>query len=268
MNILFIGDIYGRPGRDTVKKLLKGYRERHKIDLVIANAENMHHGKGVSEENIKEMLSAGVDFFTSGNHIYKEKSILPFLDSKNLPLLRPANYPQGAPGRGSQIIECGLMQKVLIINLMGRVFMPAHLDCPFRVADRILEEAIAELGGNQEFAAIFVDFHAEATSEKMALAHYLDGRVSAVIGTHTHVPTADARILPGGTAFQSDVGFTGPVDSVIGAEKKAIIEHFLTQVPVRHEVAQGPTVFNAVKLVIDDKTAKATAIQPIQEYLL
>ncbi len=262
MNILFIGDIFGRPGRNTVKKLLRKYRQDHGVHLVIANAENMHHGKGVSEENLAEMREAGVDFFTSGNHVWKERSIIPFMDNKKMPLIRPANYPPGVPGRGWQVIEDSLKQKVLIINLMGRVFIPQHLDCPFRTADRILKET-----AHENLAAIIVDFHAEATSEKMALAHYLDSRVSAVIGTHTHVATADSRILPGGTAFQTDVGFVGPVDSVIGAEKGAILEHFLTQLPMKIEVAPGPTVFNAIKIEIDDKTRLATDVLPIQQYL-
>lgn len=262
MNILFIGDIFGRPGRETVKKLLKGYRSKLGIHLVIANAENMHHGKGVSEENLKEMQSAGVDFFTSGNHVFHHREILPLMGDKKIPLLRPANYPPKAAGRGYEIIQGSLMQKVLVINVMGRVFMPADLDCPFRTIDKILRDTASE-----QLAAIFVDIHAEATSEKMALAHYLDGRVTAVIGTHTHVPTADERILEGGTAFQSDVGFTGPIDSVIGVEKEPIIEHFLTQMPVKHEVAHGPVVFNAVKIEVDDSTKQATKIERIQEYL-
>jgi hypothetical protein len=262
MNILFIGDIYGKPGRQAVTAVLKKYREKHGIHLVIANAENIHHGKGVAEKDILEMQEAGVDFFTSGNHVFKERGIIPFLDKKNFPLLRPANYPEGVPGRGYQIVEGSLKQKVLVINLMGRIFMSMHLDCPFRAADRILKET-----AHEKFAAIFVDFHAETTSEKMALGHYLDGRVSAVVGTHTHVPTADERVLKGGTAFQSDVGFTGPIDSVIGADKKAIIENFLTQVPVKHEVAAGPTVFNAIKVEIDDNSGRATEVLRVQEYL-
>jgi metallophosphoesterase (TIGR00282 family) len=262
MNILFIGDIYGRPGRGTVKKVLKNFRQEHGIHLVIANAENMHHGKGVTEANLDEMREAGVDFFTSGNHIWKERAIVPFLNNKRLKLVRPANYPSGVPGLGWQITEGALKQRVLVINLLGRVFMPNHLDCPFRKADEILKE-----NAHEQLAAIIVDFHAETTSEKMALAQYLDGRVSAVIGTHTHVPTADARILPKGTAFMTDAGFVGPTDSIIGADKEAIIEHFLTQMPVRHEVAKGPTVFNAVKIEIDDKTRKATSIFHLQQYL-
>lgn len=262
MNILFIGDIFGKPGRETVKKLLPDYKKNLDINVVIANAENIHHGKGVSEKHIIEMRQAGVDFFTSGNHIWKEKAIIPRLSDKNFPLIRPANYPPGAPGYGYRIIEDSLKNKILVINLMGRVFMPADLDCPFRVADRILKEH-----EGIELAAIFVDFHAEATSEKMALGHYLNGRVSAIIGTHTHVPTFDARVLADGTAFQSDVGFTGPIDSVIGAKKEPIIQNFLTQVPTKHEVADGKTVFNAIKIKIDEKTRRALVVEQIQQYV-
>ncbi len=262
MNILFIGDIFGRPGRESVKKLLPEYRKKLDINLVIANAENMHHGKGVDEAQMKELRMAGVDFFTSGNHIWKEKAIIPRLADKNLPLIRPANYPPGAPGRGWHIFENALKQRVLIINLMGRVFMPMHLDCPFRTADRILKET-----ADEDLAAIFVDFHAETTSEKWALGHYLDGRVSALIGTHTHVPTFDARVLAGGTAFLTDVGFSGPMDSVIGLEKESIIRNFLTQVPVKHEVAHGETVFNAIKIEVDPHTRKAVSMEQIQKYV-
>lgn len=263
MNILFIGDIFGRPGRKTVAKLLQDYRKKLKINVVIANAENMHHGKGVTEPLLKEMRTAGIDFFTSGNHIWKEREIIPKLDDPKLPLIRPANYPQGAPGKGYQIIEDDGGKKILVINLMGRVFMPMHLDCPFQTADRVLQE----FKDDKSLSAIFVDFHAETTSEKMALAHYLDGRITALIGTHTHVPTFDARILGGGTAYQTDVGFTGPVDSVIGLEKEGIIQNFLTQVPHKHEVAGGDTVFNAIKIEVDPKTRKAVSVEQIQKYL-
>ena len=261
MKILFIGDIFGRPGRETVKKLLPEYRKKYEIDLVIANAENMHHGKGVSEVQLKDMVAAGVDFFTSGNHIWKEKAIIPRLDDPKLPLIRPANYPDAAPGRGHQIFQTKLGHSVVIINLMGRVFMPTHSDCPFQTADKVLK--IYEK--DPKIEAIFVDFHAETTSEKAALANYLDGRVSAVIGTHTHVPTFDGRVLPNGTAFLTDVGFTGPIDSIIGLEKSSIIKNFLTQVPVKHEVAGGDTVFNAVIITIDPKTKMAKSIEQIQK---
>jgi len=246
-----------------VAKLLPDYRKKLDIDLVVANAENMHHGKGVSEVQLKDMQAAGIDFFTSGNHIWKEREIIPRLNDVDLPLIRPANYPEGAPGKGYQVAENAKGQRILIINLMGRVFMPMHLDCPFRTADRILKE----FESDKKLSGIFVDFHAETTSEKMALAHYLDGRVSAVVGTHTHVPTFDARVLKGGTAFQSDVGFTGPIDSVIGLEKEGVIKNFLTQVPHKHEVAGGDTVFNALKIEIADKSWKALSVEQIQKYV-
>ena len=259
MNILFIGDIFGRPGRNTVTHLLKSLREQHKIDFVIANAENIRHGKGVSESHLSEMQKAGVDFFTSGNHVYKNKDIIPLMDDPKLPLLRPANYPEGVPGRGYEIVKIDKMKPVLVINLLGRVFMRENTDCPFRVVDKILKEH-----ENKDLSATIVDFHAEATSEKVALGHYLDGRVTALLGTHTHVPTADERILENGTAYQSDVGFVGPLNSVIGSEKDPVIEQFITQMPIKYEVAGGPTIFNATKIEIDDKTKRAISIERIQ----
>lgn len=263
MNILFIGDIYGRPGRETIKKVLKDFREKHDINLVIANAENMRHGKGVSQDNVEEMQKAGVDFFTSGNHIWQDKSIIPYLDDPKLPIIRPANYPSNTPGRGYQIVETNMMKRVLVINLLGRVFMPHLVDDPFKKTEQILEETKGE-----NLDAIFVDFHAEATSEKVAFGHFMDGKVTAVVGTHTHVPTRDDRILEGGTAYQSDVGMTGVVDSVIGAEKSQIIDHFLTGMPLKVEVAEGPTVFNAVKIEVDPETRLAKKIEHIQHYLV
>lgn len=262
MNILFIGDIYGRPGRSAVKELLPGIRREHAIDLVIANAENMRHGKGVVKANITEMQEAGVDFFTSGNHIFKDSTIIPFLEDPTFPLLRPANYPKSVPGHGYRVVEAANGAKVLVINVMGRVFMTGHLDCPFRETDGILK---AHEG--HDIDAVFIDIHAETTSEKAAFGHYVDGRVSAVIGTHSHIPTADARVLAGGTAFQTDVGMVGPLDSVIGAEKEAVIDHFITQMPLKIEVATGPRIFNAVKIVIDGKTKRVTAIEPLQQIL-
>ena len=262
MNILFIGDIIGRPGRDTVKKLLPGLKKELEIELVIANGENMHHGKGVTEENIEEMQKAGVNFFTSGNHIWKEKTIIPYLDNAKSPLIRPANYPPGVPGSGYKIVETGLMRRVLIINLLGRLFINVQTDCPFRTVDRILKET-----SHERPDAIFVDFHAEATSEKVAMGFYLDGRVSAVIGTHTHVATADARVLDNGTAYLTDAGFVGPINSVIGVDTDIIIQNFLTQMPVKHEIAGGPTMLNAVKISIDEKSKKAESIELIQRRL-
>lgn len=259
MNILFIGDIYGRPGRNIVSELLPGIKEENDIDLVIANAENMRHGKGVNRSNITEMQEAGVDFFTSGNHIFKDPSIIEYLADPKFPLLRPANYPAAVPGDGFRVFETSDGKKVLIINVMGRVFMPGDLDCPFLAVDTILKDHEKE-----DFAAIFVDMHAEASSEKVALGHYLDGRVTAVVGTHTHVPTADERVLPGGTAFQSDAGMTGPLESVIGAEKEQVIHHFLTQMPLKIEVASGPRVLNAIKVVVDESNGHATEVERIQ----
>ncbi len=255
MKILFIGDIIGRPGRTAVKRILPQLKAEGSYELVIANGENAHHGKGITPEDVQELSAAGVDFFTTGNHIWKDKSIIPFLGSKNMPVIRPANYPEGNPGKGWQIVETGLMRRVLVINLLGRLFINVQTDCPFRTADKILKE-----NAHERLDAIFVDFHAEATSEKCALANYLDGRVTAVVGTHTHVATADARILPGGTAFQTDAGFVGPEDSVIGVRKELIIENFLTQMPVKHDIADGPVMFNAVELEIEKGKAEAVGL--------
>lgn len=261
MNILFFGDIFGRPGRETVKKFLPQIKKEHDVHLTIANAENMHHGRGFSSDNIDEMKLAGIDFFTSGNHAWREKSGVMRLSDKTFPVIRPANYPEGTPGRGYQIVKTNMMKNVLVVNLMGRVFMKDTIDCPFRAMDRILKET-----AHENLSAIFVDFHAETTSEKYALGHYLDGRVSAMVGTHTHVPTRDAHVLVNGTAFISDVGFCGPYDSCIGVDKRIIIQHFLTQLPVTHEVAGGPVVVNAVVVKVDDTTKKAISIEHIQKF--
>jgi 2',3'-cyclic-nucleotide 2'-phosphodiesterase len=258
MKILFIGDIFGRPGRKAVQKVLKEYRNANEIDLVIANAENLRHGKGVSEKHIKEMRDAGIDFFTSGNHVFDDKELVPFLDNPKLPLLRPANYPPNVAGRGHEVIQTSLKKNVLVINLLGRVFMKDHVDCPFRTVNEILSKY-----KSVNLDAIFVDFHAEASSEKTALGNYLDGKVSAVIGTHTHVATADARILNKGTAYQTDVGFTGPSDSIIGVKKEIMIEHFLTSMRVKHEVAAGPVIFSAVEIEISEDSIKAKTIKPV-----
>lgn len=264
MRILVIGDVFGRPGRQTLAKILPDLKKKKKVDLVIANAENVHHGKGVSDSKIQEMRGYGVDFFTSGNHIWRVQEICKHMEKADYPLIRPANYPEGAPGRGYAIIEVG-KQKVLIINLMGRVFMPGNLDDPFQKIQIILKKIEKDglrLGKN--LAAIILDMHAEAGSEKMALGHFLDGKVSLVYGTHTHIQTADEQILPKKTAYLTDVGMTGVIDSIIGADKKAIIENFLTQRPVKHEVAEGDTVFNALLLETDKKTGLAKSIERIQ----
>lgn len=251
MRILMIGDIIGKPGRRAVKSLLPDLRAEHSIDLVIANGENVAGGFGITLETAYELLESGVDVITSGNHVWDQKEIIPHMD-EGLPILRPANYPD-APGRGSLVHG-----DVLVINLMGRVFMPA-LDCPFRTVSKLLKESKREgVPG-----AIVVDFHAEATSEKQAMGWYLDGRVSAVLGTHTHVGTVDTRILPKGTACLSDVGMTGAVDSVIGSEPDAVLHRFLTGMPQRLTVANGPVMMNSVLLDVDLGSGKTLSIERI-----
>jgi metallophosphoesterase (TIGR00282 family) len=244
-----IGDVIGKPGRRALQKMVPLLRQEFSLDLVIANSENTAGGFGLTVDTAYELLESGVDVLTSGNHIWDQKEIYPHMDGE-LPLIRPANYPD-APGRGSLV--CG---DVMVVNLIGRVFLPP-LDCPFRTADHLLREAEAA-GGPR---VIIVDFHAEATSEKQALGWYLDGRVSAVLGTHTHVGTVDAKILPQGTAYVTDVGMTGPSDSVIGSDTSMVLERFLSGLPQRLTVARGPVVMNSVLLDIDVETGKATSIE-------
>ena len=249
MRILMIGDIIGRPGRRAIRRLVPEVREELGIDMVIANAENTAGGFGLTLETAYELLESGVDVLTSGNHVWDQKEIVPHMD-EGLPLVRPANYPD-APGRGYMIHD-----GVMVLNLMGRVFMPP-LDCPFRTATGILNEVVDDDGPK----VILVDFHAEATSEKQAMGWYLDGRVSAVVGTHTHVGTVDTRVLPMGTAYVSDVGMTGPVDSVIGSEADAVLDRFLTGLPHRLTVAGGPVMMNSVVIEVDAETGKASSIK-------
>jgi metallophosphoesterase (TIGR00282 family) len=244
-----IGDVIGKPGRQAIRRLVPDLRREHRIDLVIANGENTAGGFGITAETAYELLESGVDILTSGNHIWDQKEIIPHLD-RGLPLLRPANYPD-APGQGYLVRD-----RVMVMNLMGRVFMQP-IDCPFRTASRLLEQVAAQ----EAPAVIIVDFHAEATSEKQAMGWYLDGRVSVMVGTHTHVGTVDARILPKGTAYITDVGMTGPVNSVIGSDSAAVIQRFLTGMPQRLPVAEGPVVMNSVMVDVDPQTGKAQAIQ-------
>ncbi len=255
MRILMIGDVIGKPGRDAVSRILPGLRQEKDIDLVIANGENAAAGFGLTVDTAWELLDSGVDVLTSGNHIWDKKEFIPYLDDvqgDGLPVIRPANYPD-APGAG--VIR---RNGVAVINLMGRVFM-AQLDCPFRTADRLLDE----LRQTEETPVVIVDFHAEATSEKQAMGWYLDGRVSGVFGTHTHVGTVDARILPRGTAYLTDVGMTGPVDSVIGSDKNAVLERFLTSMPQRLEVAKGPCTLNSALVEVDERTGCSTHLERI-----
>jgi hypothetical protein len=250
LKILMVGDAVGRPGRRAAAALLPKLRRELAIDLIIANGENAAAGRGLTLGSAEDLLAAGVDIITSGNHIWDQKEIINHLDGA-LPIVRPLNYPAGAPGRG--VIE---QAGVTVINLQGRVFM-ANIDCPFRAADEVLANLPRE-------SIIIVDMHAEATSEKVALGWYLDGRVSAVLGTHTHVGTADTRILPQGTAFVCDVGMTGARDSIIGDDVDCVLRRFLTAMPVRLEVASGPAlVLNSVLLEVDEGTGRAQRIQRI-----
>ena len=260
LKIIMFGDVSGKIGRRAVARILPELKKKYKPDLVLANAENLAHGLGTTEKTLNELIEAGVDFFTSGDHAFDKKEAIEILEKKDSPLLRPANYPPGVPGSGAKLLEIGT-KKVLVINLLGRVFMKNQYDCPFRKADEILEEF-----KNAEPSAVIVDFHAEATSEKNGLAQYLDGRVSAVLGTHTHVGTDDWQIMPGGTAYATDIGMVGAKDSILGVDKKGIIRNFLTQIPEVHEIPEeGVSVVNAVYLEIDPKTRQAKKINKIKE---
>ncbi len=250
MLVLMIGDIIGKPGRQAIQELLPDLRQQYGLDLVVANTENVAGGLGVTPGTALELLDSGVDVLTSGNHIWAQKDILPYLDD-DMPILRPLNYPPGVPGRG-YLTKGG----AVVVSLIGRTFMENY-DCPFRAMDKLL----AELGGKPP--VILVDFHAEATSEKMAMGRYLDGRVSAVLGTHTHVGTIDAQLLPQGTAYVTDIGMVGPVDSVIGANTEKVLERFLTLIQTRLTVGQGKTMFDAVLVEVDDKSGRATSIERI-----
>jgi metallophosphoesterase (TIGR00282 family) len=255
MNVLMVGDIFGDSGRAALAKLLPRLRQQHAIDVAVVNIENAAGGFGVTPQIARTVLEGGgVDVLTSGNHIWDKKEIIPYIGKENL-LLRPANFPAGTPGSGSITVKAG-PHRVGVLNLMGRIFMNP-IDCPFRKAD----EVVAEL--RRETPVVLVDMHSEATSEVMALGWYLDGRVSAVVGTHRHVQTADERILPGGTAYITDLGMTGPVDSVIGVDKDIIIQRFLTQMPIRFEPAKGPAALRGVVIAVDPETGRATSIQRV-----
>ncbi|MFH1201444.1 MAG: TIGR00282 family metallophosphoesterase [Candidatus Omnitrophota bacterium] len=258
MKILFIGDIVGKPGREVVAKLLPKIKEEHQINLVIANAENAAGGSGLTAKVVSELFNLGINAITSGDHIWKRSEIVDIIDVTPY-LLRPANLAPNVPGKGHCLIQKDDL-KIGLINLQGRVFMQA-VECPFRTAKLI----VADL--KKVTPIIIVDMHAEATSEKIALGYFLDGEVSAVLGTHTHVPTADEHILSGGTAYITDVGMAGPCDSVIGRRKEEIIERFLTGMPTRFEVATGDLRLQGVVIDIDNKTGRAISIQRIQEKL-
>lgn len=257
MNILFFGDLVGRPARNILKQVLPNYKKKYKIDLVIANADNLAHGKGVTKNTAKEMAEAGVDVLTCGDHIWDTSEALDMLKEDGHNLLYPANFPDIGKENSCRIIKVG-SSKVLIINLLGRVFMGNHPDCPFRKADEIIKQNKADI--------IIIDFHAEATSEKRALGFYLSSRVSAVLGTHTHIQTADEEILDGGTAYISDVGMVGPKDSILGCDKNVVIEQMLNQRKFRYEVGNDDDILiNAVVVGIDKKSGKTKSIKRINE---
>jgi len=242
-----VGDVIGKPGRNAISVLLPELREKHSIDLIVANGENAAGGIGLTPDTAQEFFQSGVNVITSGNHIWHHKELLPYLESEPR-VLRPLNMPPGVPGQGYVIIE-----KVMVVSLLGRVFI-GPFDCPFRAMDQLLEEI------NPRPPIILVDFHAEATAEKVALGWYLDGRVSAVLGTHTHVGTIDFRVLPKGTAFVSDVGMVGAIDSVIGDDIDSVIERFLTLMPHRLSVGKGNTMFNSVLVDVEEDNGKAVSI--------
>lgn len=256
MRVLMVGDVVGRPGRTAVTRMLPGLRAELSIDHVVVNGENAAGGRGLTEQTARELLDAGADVITSGNHIFDIREFVPALDG-DLPILRPANYPPSAPGRG---LLCA--NGLTVINLMGRVFMPAQVDDPFRAVDALLDEV-------EDGAVVVIDFHAEATSEQQALAWYVDGRVAAIAGTHTHVPTADQRVLPGGTATVTDLGMVGVLDSVIGDDVGAVINRFVTGMPTRLPVASGDEVaFCSVLIEIDEQTRLATSIERVDRRCL
>lgn len=259
MKILFIGDIVGSPGREAIKKLVGSLRQELKIDFVIANAENASGGSGVTSKVAEELFSSGVDVLTSGDHIWKKSEIFELINREER-ILRPLNFPSGTPGRGANVFKTKNGLKVGVINIAGRVFMDA-LECPFRTALKACEEL------RKETKIIILDMHAEATSEKVALGWYLDGKVSAVLGTHTHIQTADEKILPKGTAYISDVGMTGPYDSVIGRRVEDVLTRFLSSIPVRFEVAEGNVQLHGALVDIDEETGLARSILRIQKKL-
>lgn len=258
MRILFIGDVVGKPGRMCVQQWVPRLCEELAIDFVIANGENSAGGLGATPDTLNELLGAGVQLITLGNHTWRKKELARSLES--FPnVIRPANFPPDVPGRGSAVVEAASGRRVAVLNLIGRVYMEPQ-DCPFRLADTAVERL------SQEADLVLVDFHAEATAEKVAMGWFLDGRCAAVLGTHTHVQTADERVLPGGTAYISDVGMTGPFDSVIGMERAPILQRFLDGMPVQFQVARDRPGLNGVVVEVDDATGLARSIERVQRY--
>ncbi|HEY7128024.1 MAG TPA: TIGR00282 family metallophosphoesterase [Nitrospira sp.] len=256
MKVLYIGDIMGEPGRRAVARMVPRLVSQRQIDIVVGNGENAAGGFGITPELAEELFRAGLSAITTGNHAWDKKEILDYFPRERR-LLRPANYPEGVPGQGSVIVQARNGEELAILQLMGRVYMPT-LDCPFHVAKREMAKLRTRV------AAVLVDMHAEVTSEKMAMGHYLDGEATAVVGTHTHVQTADEQILPRGTAYLTDIGMTGPLHGVIGMNKDIAIEKFLTGMPKRFEVASGPTVFCAALIELDARIGKALSIERVR----
>jgi metallophosphoesterase (TIGR00282 family) len=257
MKILFLGDVVGKPGLRAVCTLLPRLIDREQLALVIANCENVAGGTGVDRKSAQQLFEAGVDVLTSGNHIWRHREIVEFMEQEPH-LLRPANFPPSVPGRGAVVCETADGTPVAVVNLIGRVFMDS-VDCPFRAAEAL----VAEL--RTHASSIVVDMHGEATSEKVAMGWFLAGKVSAVLGSHTHVQTADERLLPGGTAYVTDVGMCGPTESVIGVEKELALRRFITHMPVKFEVARGPVVVQGAFVDIDAATGQACSIRRLQE---
>jgi len=258
MNILCIGDIVGRPGREALGYALGKIKKEHSIDFTIVNAENASGGSGLIPKNADEILGFGVDVLTMGDHVWDKPEIFPYLDEHAKKIIRPANFPEGVPGAGWTIVTAGNGVKVGVINLLGRTFMRYNVACPFRSLESIVEQI------SKQTPVIVVDMHAETTSEKVAMGHFSDGKVSLVFGTHTHIQTADEKILPGGTAYITDLGMSGPYDSVIGQEKSKIITRFLTSMPHKFEVAKSRATLHGVVLKVDPKTGKAQGITRLQ----
>ena len=255
MRVMLVGDVIGRPGRKAFRENVQKLRKEKNIDVVIVNGENSASGKGLTRNSLDELYSGGADIVTTGNHVWDKKDVMEFIDSEPF-LIRPANYPEGTPGKGFCLYPFKA-KTIGVMNLSGRSFMPA-LDCPFQKVDEMLKELQGECD------MLFLDFHAETTSEKMAMGWYLDGRVNAVVGTHTHIQTSDARMLPRGTAYITDLGMVGPLNSVLGVKTDKIIYKFTTGLPVRFEVEEsGPQVFSGVIVETDDKTNATTGIEPI-----
>lgn len=259
LRLLYIGDVVGRAGRAAVQQFVPQLRDEYKLDLVLMNAENLAHGNGITPDTIAEMLNCGVDYCTSGNHIWDNKTGLEYLKRADAKVIRPANLPAANPGKGFCEFEVG-SKRILLINLIGQVFMPQAADSPFLTLDRVLQLRPAE-----HYQAVIIDLHAEATSEKQALAWYADGRASLVVGTHTHVPTADLRILPQGTGLVCDLGCVAPALSVIGADKDRALQRFLTQMPVGLEPAEaaGEVLFYSVYAKIDPATRRTLTLQRV-----